>query len=141
MDDALDVLAWRNDPLAVAMSKTPTPVNPKSHQTWFAEAISDPQRLLLVAEMGERKLGLVRFDQTLKGWMVSVNIAPNERGKGFGQTALQKSLEIFASMFGSARFLAEVKSGNEKSVEIFRRCGFMSLSEEDGWQLLVRQPD
>jgi UDP-4-amino-4,6-dideoxy-N-acetyl-beta-L-altrosamine N-acetyltransferase len=72
MDDALDVLAWRNDPVAIAMSKTPGATDQKTHMAWFARAIRDEARVLLIALNRDEKVGLVRFDRTGDAWLVSI---------------------------------------------------------------------
>jgi hypothetical protein len=75
MDDALDVLAWRNDPHTIAMSKTPGVIDQASHIPWFAKAVRSEDRVIFIAVEADMKLGMVRFDRTDDAWLVSVNLA------------------------------------------------------------------
>jgi RimJ/RimL family protein N-acetyltransferase len=127
MTDALDVLAWRNDPLAIAMSRTPDAVESAKHLSWFKSAIEDPDRLILIAEDGARKIGMVRFDRMRDDWRISINIAPEERGKGYGQASLREAIIAFRAAIGPGRIVAESKTTNVASLHLFKQCGFVEL--------------
>jgi UDP-2,4-diacetamido-2,4,6-trideoxy-beta-L-altropyranose hydrolase len=128
IDDMLDVLAWRNDPIAIAMSKTGA-VSEVQHRAWFPGAINSPNRVLLIAEEAGKKLGMVRFDRSDDAWLTSINLAAESRGQGLGQRVLD--LAIQAS--GCSPLLAEIRDGNIPSIRIFERCGFRQISATDGW--------
>ena len=134
MDDALDVLAWRNDPLSVAMSKSPGTVEQSNHIAWFARAVRDPQRLLLIATDGNRKLGMVRFDKQAEIWAVSINLAPAERGRGFAFRILGDAIALFRALNGPSNLLAEIKADNDRSQRLFERYGFSLVAEFDGFR-------
>jgi RimJ/RimL family protein N-acetyltransferase len=132
MDDALDVLAWRNDPLAVAMSKTPGAIGQETHLAWFARAIRNEDRVLLVAMGADQKLGMVRFDRTGEAWLVSITIAPEQRGKGFSVGILQQAITWFRADHGHQTLLAEIKEDNAPSLKLFERCGFKKQGQTEG---------
>lgn len=133
INDMMDILAWRNDPDAVAMSKTGA-VDEAQHRNWFPRAIASRDRVILVAEQGGQKLGMVRFDQSGDVWLVSINIAPEWRNKGYGSRALLEAISIL----GSCSLRAEVRADNLTSIRIFEKCGFRQLGAEDGWLLFAR---
>jgi RimJ/RimL family protein N-acetyltransferase len=137
MDDALDVLAWRNDPLAVAMSKTSDTVDRAGHLAWFANAVKDPRRVLFIAMEDGRKLGMVRFDRSDDTWLVSINMAPNERGRGYGRAALNEALAMLRASVGQCRLSAEIKDSNAVSLRLFQQCGFVTQEQRDGFQHLT----
>lgn len=132
-DDALDVLAWRNDPQTIAASKTGA-VDGAEHMAWFPKAIADERRALFIAEEGGRKVGMVRFDRGDDAWLVSINVAPAERGKRYGEAILRAGIHAI----GAARLLAEIKSDNLASIRIFEHCGFRLSGSEDGWLHFAR---
>jgi RimJ/RimL family protein N-acetyltransferase len=130
MDDALDVLAWRNDPHTIAMSRTAAAaLDQTAHVFWFAKAIADPNRELFIATEDGRRLGMVRFDKLHDGWLVSINLSPAERGKGYGGKVLKKALAAVRPR----RLLAEIKADNIASIHIFERYGFRQIGSKDGF--------
>ena len=79
--DAADVLAWRNDPVTRAMSRNGDAVGEAEHLAWFARAIADPSRILLIGEDAGAKVGMVRIDRGAES-EVSINVNPACRGRG-----------------------------------------------------------
>lgn len=139
--DALDILTWRNDPTTRAMSKNGAVVEAAPHLAWFAKAILDPGRLLLIGEAEGSKVGMVRFDLTGEGWLANINIAPDRRGQGLGREFLFESIAFLQLEKGAAKILAEVNADNLPSLRIFEKCGF-SIDGRTGRLLhLSRSPD
>jgi RimJ/RimL family protein N-acetyltransferase len=137
IDDALDVLDWRNDPDAIAMSKTGA-VDRDDHLRWFPKAIEDQDRLVLIAMEAKRKLGMVRFDRCGGTWLASINLAPEERGKGYGQAALEGAIRLLIDCIGSCRISAEIRHDNLGSIRIFEKCGFRLIGRDGDWLHWVR---
>jgi ribosomal protein S18 acetylase RimI-like enzyme len=139
--DSLDILAWRNDPLTRAMSKNSAEVDQQSHLVWFAKAVRDPARKLLIGELDGAKIGMVRFDQGADGrWLVSINVAPGCRGKGHGRTLLRLGTDALRGLIPEASLLAEVRADNRASLAIFRACGYRPEAEENGVFRLIYEP-
>ena len=130
IEDASDILEWRNDPDTVAMSKTPNVVGIESHMSWFEKAVIDPNRIIFVATEHDRRLGMVRFDKSNDGWLVSINLAPAERRKGYSLPFLMRCI----AEVRPARLTAEIKKTNVPSIRIFERCGFRLIGEEGDFQ-------
>ncbi|HXQ45093.1 MAG TPA: pseudaminic acid synthase [Caulobacteraceae bacterium] len=125
-DDALDVLAWRNDPTTRAMSRDTRVIEEAEHAAWFERALGDPLRLLLIGEDGADKVGMVRIDRGETS-EISININPRLRGQGRGATLLAKALACF-----DGPLLAEVKHGNVASKRLFAKAGFVLIGDQDG---------
>ena len=122
--DALDVLRWRNDPLTRSMSRDTSAIDEAAHLTWFAQALKDPRRLLLIAEADGRKLGMVRFDEVGRAWEANINVAPEVRGRGLGAAMLQAGLTAFAELWPKTFVEAEIRPENAASIRIFETVGF-----------------
>jgi pseudaminic acid synthase len=125
-DDALDVLAWRNDPTTRAMSRDTAIIEEAEHAAWFERALGDPRRLLLIGEEGGDKVGMVRIDRGETS-EISININPRLRGRGRGAALLAKALARF-----DGPLLARVKHGNVASKRLFGKAGFTLVGEHDG---------
>jgi RimJ/RimL family protein N-acetyltransferase len=132
LDDALDVLAWRNDPLTRDMSRAQDPIDEAGHLAWFGQAIADPNRTLLIGELGGEKIGMVRFDRA-EETEVSINMNPRFRGRGLGYELLMAAL---AQARGS--IVAEIREENLASQRLFERAGFVFDRAADGLRRYVR---
>ncbi len=138
--DAVDILAWRNDSVTRAMSRHTEAVGRDEHVNWFAAALQDPARLLLVAVAGETKVGMARFDElAAHAWEVSINLNPACRGKGLSHAVLSGALQIIASRHPK-RIVAEIKPGNNVSRHLFEAHGFHQIAhstEMDTFELVM----
>ena len=81
--DSRDVFEWRNDPISVEMSHKPNVVNWQDHSRWFKDSLKNSNRVILICEdvISKEKIGVVRFDIVDNESTVSINLAPNMRGK------------------------------------------------------------
>ena len=61
--DSDDILAWRNDPVAVETSLTRSPVAPDDHARWYASVLSSPDRVLVLATEGGAKAPWISLDR------------------------------------------------------------------------------
>ena len=130
-EDALDVLRWRNDPHVRAMSRQDVPITEEVHRSWYSQALSDPDRLLVIGVLSDQKVGMVRFDrQEPLLWEVSIAVAPEVCGQGVGRRLLVVSLEYLQSVHASVKILAVAKSSNLGSLKLFLSLGF--IRENDG---------
>jgi UDP-2,4-diacetamido-2,4,6-trideoxy-beta-L-altropyranose hydrolase len=117
-DDALDMWVWRNDPVTREMSKSKDEVPRAAHLSWFASALNDPHRTILIGEVGGEKVGMVRFDHGA-GTEVSININPAHRSRGYGYALL-----LAATRAVPGELWAEIKDQNLASQRLFERVGF-----------------
>ncbi|MFL5295381.1 MAG: GNAT family N-acetyltransferase [Phenylobacterium sp.] len=124
--DALDVLAWRNDPLTRAMSRSAEEIHPGEHLAWFESALGNPALILLIGEADGGKVGMVRFDVGVET-EVSINVNPACRGRGYGYRLLSQAL---AQVSGPV--VADIRPDNLASQRIFERAGFRFLALRDG---------
>jgi RimJ/RimL family protein N-acetyltransferase len=133
IEDAPDLLVWRNDPATIANSLTGKPVAPADHFAWIARVLASPDFILLMAEQAGEKLGMVRFDRDGDGqWEVSINLNPAARGRGLAADVLAGAIETAFARSERPPLIAWVKQSNPASWRIFERCGFAHEGDEDG---------
>ena len=79
--DALVVLDWRNDRLAVEMSFQQHPVARDTHERWFSANLTDDKNTILIGICNEQPIGVCRFLVNEDGDYadVSINLNPNFR--------------------------------------------------------------
>lgn len=131
--DALDVLAWRNDPLTRAMSRDQGEVDQAAHLAWFSGAVADPRRLLLIGEVGGAKVGMVRFDRGER-IEVSINLNPEHRGRGLSHPLLSAALGLV-----QGDVWAVVREDNAASRRLFERAGFDLQDTVEGLRRYLRR--
>jgi RimJ/RimL family protein N-acetyltransferase len=125
-DDAALLLAWRNDPVTRAASRTTRPIGADEHRAWLARTLSDSARRLMIAVAGGRAVGMVRADRCDAGWELSWAIAPEARGNGYGKRAVA----LLARDVGGA-VCAHIRAGNAASEAVARAAGMAKLREYD----------
>lgn len=133
--DSEAIWRWRNDPLTRAMSKSTEEVPRAAHEKWFAAALADPSRILLVgriADTGEA-IGMCRFDLAEDGASAeaSINLAPAARGRGLSGPLLGTAIAWFAGRH-PVRLTATIREANMASRRCFQGCGFREAGSRDG---------
>lgn len=123
--DALDVFAWRNDPLTRAQSLDPSEIALPAHVAWFEKAVMADDKALLIGEMGAAGVGVVRFDIAGSEARVSIYLNPAFRGKGLGIGLLSEAMRwLRANRPAVSTLVAEVRHDNVPSNALFVEAGF-----------------
>ncbi len=89
MEDALDILKWRNDEKSREGSFSKDKINIPQHLEWYKKKINDPNCHLFILTEGSDKLGHIRLDIKEDVAEISYMIAPEHRGKGLGKEILR----------------------------------------------------
>lgn len=124
LEDADDLLAWRNDPATRAASFDTAPVDRGTHVAWLRARLDRDDHRLWIAELAGAAVGIVRFGIDERAATISVNVAPERQGAGLGTRMIGS---------GCARLFAErvvddvdawIRPENQASVRAFRAAGF-----------------
>jgi RimJ/RimL family protein N-acetyltransferase len=136
--DSRRLFDWRNDPLTRAMSRGPDPVAWEVHEIWFAEALADPDRDILIGLAEGAEIGMVRFDldaewsdETGREAEISINLAPSARGRGLAAPLLAAAIRAF-NHNRRCEIRAEIRADNLPSRRAFEAAGFRLAGEADG---------
>ncbi len=138
LEDSSVIFAWRNDPETVRNSLSQAPVQYEVHERWFAKKLRSAESLFLVAERlsadEPEAIGICRFDLAAGNTaVVNINVAPSERGKGFGKAILESAVSYLRQAVPEIRLLnAEVMETNFSSRSIFEKAGFELLGASGG---------
>ena len=124
-DDRQLLFQWANDPVVRNNSFHSKAIGWEEHCAWFTAKLQDPACLMFLAFLdGGRPLGLARFDMQNHSAMVSVNIAAEFRGRGWGGRVIRKACEAFFAARPVARVNAYIKKDNVASQHAFAKAGF-----------------
>lgn len=119
------VFEWLNDPVTRAMSLSTAPVPYADHCAWFEASLAKATRHLFIAEHAGEAVGLLRLDANAEaaGCTISINLAPQARGRGLGRASLEAATDA-ARQLGFAHIDALIRSQNGASLAAFARAGY-----------------
>lgn len=123
--DSSRILAWRNHPEVRGASGNPDVILSSTHEPWYAAALADPDRILLLGEHGEEAVGVVRFDVADGAAEVSIYLAPGNSGQGRGGELLRAAEAWLSANRADVRAIqARVLRDNQSSHKLFESCGY-----------------
>jgi len=139
IDDSERIWLWRNDPLMRAMAKSREAIGWAEHEHWFDRVLRDTATELYIADLGGEPAAMVRFDREDGQAIVSINVAPELRGRGVGTAALVSSCAAFERAHPDTLLSAEIRHQNRASKRAFRAAGFEEMqSEVEGYSAFRR---
>jgi len=121
---------WANDPDVRVNAKNSKPITWDEHVIWFNNRLSNKFAYTYILSDLQESIGIVRFDKTLEGYVISYSIDKNYRGKGFGELVLVEGLKNLYLSVDKPNLVAYVKKGNIASEKIFNKLGFILKKEE-----------
>lgn len=125
-EDCIDLYYWRNDIVTRRSCFNSKIISYRTHREWFKNSLANRQRYLYIVEDSKRgKIGVLRVDRLSPHVAeISINLAPNMRGKGYGAKLLQQMCRKFIHGNQKIMFLARIKKENLASLRVFKKAGF-----------------
>ncbi len=131
-DDCQLLWQWRNDPTVRATTFTDNLVPLDSHQVWFRNRLEDEQCQLLIGEDSDRTpVGQIRFDIKQDEAEISISIAREQRGHGYGTSLIRLATEELFSRSAVRCVNAFIRQDNTASQRMFDKAGFCLSGEMD----------
>ena len=119
IEDANDLLEWRNDPLTRKNSTNQNIIKLESHLNWLENTLKCPTDHLFIAESLQRNaVGTARAYWDGKYFELSWTVSPRFRKQGIGK----KIVSVLANQFFPA--IAKIKTHNISSKKIAENIGF-----------------
>jgi UDP-2,4-diacetamido-2,4,6-trideoxy-beta-L-altropyranose hydrolase len=123
--DCRQLWEWANDPQVRPMSFATEPIPWGEHVEWFTCKLRDPNAVLyLLLDSSEIPAGQVRFEIEGSRAAVSISLAPQFRGKGYGEGALKMAADALFETNSLEQIDAYVRPGNTPSIRLFTRAGY-----------------
>lgn len=131
---------WANDPESRAVSLSSAPIPWEEHERWFAARRRSPTCLFcLGVNWQDVPVGQIRFDISGSEALVSVSIAKEARGRGYGAALiLRGSQQCFADT-PTETIRAYVKLVNSASLSAFICAGYADVGLAEIHGVSVRQ--
>jgi UDP-2,4-diacetamido-2,4,6-trideoxy-beta-L-altropyranose hydrolase len=130
-NDCRQLWEWANDPEVRPVSFATEPISWERHLEWFNSKLCDPKALLyLVMDAGGILAGQVRFQIHNTKAAVSISLAPQFRGKGYGKVVLAMAKQHLFRTTAVTQIDAHVKPNNVASIQLFSRAGYAREKDE-----------
>src|SRR5206468_4059883 len=101
------------------------PIPWETHLKWFATRVNAPGHLFYVAANSHDVLvGQIRYELAGTEAVVSVNLAKEARGRGYGAALIVRGSEQCFADSKVNLIRAYIKPSNEASVRAFERAGY-----------------
>jgi RimJ/RimL family protein N-acetyltransferase len=127
LSDSKEIFEWRNDETTRQMSHIDNIVDWDEHRNWFNSTLKSQSQFLLICHIEEasQKIAAVRFDLNKNIAIISINLSPSIRNKGWAMPCLKEAINYFTANFSSISIIeAEIKSMNLASIKAFESVGF-----------------
>ena len=131
--DKLLVFEWRNIDTLVALSSHQKKVTLQEHQQWFKRKIVDLNCKLLIIQLKNENIGLIRIESEQGECEITIYLIPGYEGQGFGHVALSQAIDNCT--LNCKSYLAKVQSKNTPSQKLFQKLEFSKVSENDAFIL------
>jgi len=135
------ILRWRNHPSARKNFFNAKVVSAAQHRRWYKEKLLCRDTVMYVASAGEERIGVIRFEKRGRKIDVSVNLAPEYIGKGFGSKFIALAGErYFAETKETGPIEARIKKGNIASEKAFLKAGYKKAEDLRRTVKLIGRP-
>ncbi len=119
-NDSKNLFDWRNNLKIRNASKNSDPISWERHQRWFDAVLADENRELIIGTLGNKTVGVVRFDIEDAAAEVSIYLVPEGGFSGQGRNLLMSAeLWLKANRPAIKRIRASVLAENDASKNIF----------------------
>ncbi len=119
-EDSPKLFEWRNHLSIRSVSRNADTITWENHQNWFAAAIGSQDRVLLIGQIGETPIGVVRFDRQEDCAEVSIYLVPDGNRSGQGRNLLLSAEQWLKTNRPEIKCIrASVLGGNEPSHQLF----------------------
>jgi len=128
--DAELLWRWANDPETRRQSFTKATIPYEAHCAWLDARLGSPTCTILIFGDGGVPVGYARFDLVGDMAEISIAVAPEQRGRGYGRAMLAAALDRHREQRGArVRTRASVLAENKRSLRMFRASGFRDVDE------------
>jgi len=127
VEDCRLIWEWANDPVARALSFSTEKIPWEKHVAWFESKRTDPSiHFFIAVDKNDVPAGQIRFQINGQAAVVSVSLAPEQRGRGYGAKIIQMGTRELWVTTKTNIIHAYIKQDNIASIRAFVKAGFIS---------------
>src|SRR6185437_8474059 len=111
--DSRCIWEWKNDPVTRQMSRKTDVVPWDIHRAWYANAVNDAKKVILMTCVNGIRVCMVRFDLLAPDCAeININLNPSMRRKKLSKPILAAACQYGFETLKLGRIYAEVKPEN-----------------------------
>lgn len=131
VEDAALLWEWANDPVVRHAAFTTAAIPWADHVAWLTRQLADADAsIYLAASADEKPVGVVRFLRQDTAAEISVSVAQNRRGEGWGPAIVDAGVRrLFEDVPVVTAITARVKPENQASLTSFGDAAFQVTGE------------
>lgn len=124
-EDCDSIHSWRNAEETRRHIFDSQPIPIQAHRDWYAKALKNPDRILLVGELAGQPIGVLRFDIETGQATISIFLVPGVIGRGIGTELIRAGSRWLSLYHPEVKILnAEILGENVGSIRAFERAGY-----------------
>lgn len=125
LNDCDSIYKWRNAEETRRYFFDSKPIPIETHRQWFQQSLHDPSRLIFVAKMDGRPVGVLRYDFVKDEAVVSIYLVPGEDVAGTGTAIIKEGSDWLRQNHPDIKTVrAEVRPQNIASKKAFMAAGY-----------------
>jgi len=95
------------------------------HRSWYFQTLENPNRILLIGEIGNKPVGVLRYDFSGHEALISVYLVPGGQGQGVGSQLIRCGSAWIRENHPQIKIVnAEIFSENIASLRAFESAGY-----------------
>lgn len=131
-EDCRILWEWANDPVTRAQSFSTEMIPWEKHVAWLESKQNDPSmHFYIAAEKKDVPVGLIRYQIDGQAAVVSISLAPEQRGRGYGAKIIQAGTQELWATTKTNIIHAYIKQDNIASIRAFTEAGFINAGIEE----------
>ena len=124
-EDCDAIHSWRNAEETRRHIFDSQPIPIQVHRDWYAKALKNPDRILLVGELAGQPIGVLRFDIETEQATISIFLVPGVIGRGIGTQLICAGSRWLSRHRPEVKIVnAEILGENVSSIRAFERAGY-----------------
>lgn len=124
-DDCDPMYEWRNAEETRRYIFDDKPIMLETHRIWFRNTLKNPDRILLIGEIDNKPVGVLRYDFSGSEALISVYLVPGGQGQGVGSQIIRCGSQWLREHYPNIKTInAEIFKENLASLRAFESAGY-----------------
>jgi len=125
VDDCDSIYEWRNAEETRRYIFNAKPLSLETHREWYFKTLANPNRVLLIGDVDNNPVGVLRYDFSEHEALISVYLVPGSQGQGVGSHLIRCGTQWVKKNYPLIRVVnAEIFKENIASLRAFEAAGY-----------------
>lgn len=130
IEDCDAIHAWRNSEETRRYAFNAESITIEAHREWYEKSLASSNRILLIGEIDNIQVGVLRYDFVEDDALISIYLVPGFQGRGIGAQLIKAGTQWIKEKYPNIkRIKAEILIENMQSKNAFLSAGFKEWNE------------